>query len=96
MKSKGGGKDSPSLFAGLMQELQPMVGIASPEGKSVKIIFNFNSPAELLSIRLLHLDGHLIKLNLCCIRPYKGEMIGWTREVWDELVLKQKQTDIGY
>ena len=34
MKSKGGGKDSPSLFAGLMQELQPMVGIASPEGKS--------------------------------------------------------------
>ena len=33
MKSKGGGKDSPSLFAGLMQELQPMVGIASPEGK---------------------------------------------------------------
>ena len=55
MKSKGGGKDSPSLFAGLMQELQPMVGIASPEGKSVKIIFNFKGPAEILSIRLLHL-----------------------------------------
>ena len=55
MKSKGGGKDSPSLFAGLMQELQPMVGIASPEGKSVKIIFNFKGPAEILLIRLLHL-----------------------------------------
>ena len=41
MKSKGGGKDSPSLFAGLMQELQPMVGIASPEGKLFQLFMIF-------------------------------------------------------
>ena len=41
MKSKGGGKDSPSLFAGLMQELQPMVGIASPEGKLFQLLVIF-------------------------------------------------------
>ena len=59
MKSKGGGKDSPSLFAGLMQELQPMVGIASPEGKCVKIIFNFNGPTQILSYNIIYAPlGH--------------------------------------